>query len=134
MTMTKTLLTRRALVASAASLAGMAFAQGNTPAQLAQALAGTPAAQLPPVPGKRQVVIDTDPGQDDAVALLMAMAATDRLDILALTVGVGNLPLAVTEKNARIVRDWARRPEIPVYAGYPRPLVREPIVADDVHG
>ena len=64
----------------------------------------------------------------------MAMAATDRLDIKALTVSVGNLPLAVTEKNARMVRDWANRPEIPVYAGYPRPLVREPIFADDVHG
>ena len=43
-------------------------------------------------------------------------------------------PLAVTEKNTRIVRDWARRPEIPVYAGSPRPLVRDPIFADDVHG
>ncbi len=57
--------------------------------------------------GKRQVIIDTDPGQDDAIALLMAMAATDRLDIKAPTVSVGNLPLTVTEKNARIVRDWA---------------------------
>jgi purine nucleosidase len=142
--MTKTLpllplLSRRALVASAAaSLAGMAFAQTTpapTTAALAQALAGTPATQLPPAaPGKRQVIIDTDPGQDDAIALLMAMAATDRLDIKALTVSVGNVPLTVTEKNARMVRDWANRPDIPVYAGYPRPLVREPIFADDVHG
>lgn len=87
MTMTKTLLTRRSLVVAAAGLAGAAFAQkAPTPAELAQALAGTPATQLPPVPGKRQVIIDTDPGQDDAIALLMAMAETDRLDIKALTV------------------------------------------------
>ena len=133
--MTKTMVSRRALLAaSSASLAGLAFAQSPGTAALAQALAGTPATQLPPVQGKRQVIIDTDPGQDDAVALLMAMAATDRLGILALTVGVGNLPLTVTEKNARIVRDWAGRPDIPVYAGYPRPLVRDPIFADDVHG
>jgi purine nucleosidase len=85
--MTKTLLTRRSLVVAAAGLAGAAFAQkAPTPAELAQALAGTPATQLPPVPGKRQVIIDTDPGQDDAIALLMAMAETDRLDIKALTV------------------------------------------------
>ena len=135
--MTMPQLSRRALLgASVAGLASMAFAQSPspTPAELAQALAGTPATRLPPVTGKRQVIIDTDPGQDDAIALLMAMAATDRLDIKALTVSVGNLPLTVTEKNARIVRDWANRPEIPVYAGYPRPLVREPIFADDVHG
>lgn len=134
--MTRPLLSRRALLlgASAAGLAGVSWAQSASPAQLAQALAGTPATRLPPVTGRRQVIIDTDPGQDDAIALLMAMAATDRLDIRALTVSVGNLPLAVTEKNARIVRDWAGRPEIPVYAGYPRPLVREPIFADDVHG
>ncbi len=128
-------LSRRALLgASVAGLAGAAFAQSPGPAALAQAMAGTPATQLPPASGKRQVIIDTDPGQDDAVALLMAMAATDRLDIKALTVSVGNLPLSVTSKNARIVRDWANRPEIPIYAGYPRPLVREPIFADDVHG
>ena len=133
--MTKTMVSRRALLAaSSASLAGLAFAQSPGTAALAQALAGTPATQLPPVQGTRQVIIDTDPGQDDAVALLMAMAATDRLGILALTVGVGTLPLTVTEKNARIVLDWAGRPDIPGYAGYPRPLVREPIFADDVHG
>lgn len=117
-----------------ASLAGIALAKSPSPAELAQALAGTPATQLQPVTGKRQVIIDTDPGQDDAVALLMAMAATDRLDIKALTVGVGNMPLAVTTKNTLIVRDWAQRADIPVYAGYPQPLVREPIFADDVHG
>jgi purine nucleosidase len=125
-------LSRRALLAAGAQLAaGVAFAQAG-PAQVLLGVAATP---LPPAPpGKRRLIIDTDPGQDDAIALLMALAAPDQLDIRALTVSVGNLPLAVTEKNARIVRDWARRPEIPVYAGYPRPLVREPIFADDVHG
>lgn len=125
-------LSRRALLAAGAQLAaGAAFAQAN-PGQVLIGVAATP---LPPAaPGRQRVVIDTDPGQDDAIALLMALAAPDRLDIEALTVSVGNMPLAVTEKNTRIVRDWAGRPEVPVYAGYPRPLVREPIFADDVHG
>ena len=80
------------------------------------------------------MIIDTDPGQDDAIALLFALAAPERLDVRALTVSVGNMPLSVTEKNTRRVRDWAGRTEVPVYAGYPRPLIRDPIFADDVHG
>ncbi|HYP84310.1 nucleoside hydrolase [Variovorax sp.] len=124
--------TRRALIASAAQLAaGAALAQSHP----AQVLLGAAAAPLPPAtPQPRALIIDTDPGQDDAIALLMALAAPDRLEVRGLTVSVGNLPLTVTEKNTRIVRDWAGRPDVPVYAGYPRPLVREPIFAADVHG
>ena len=123
---------RRALLAAGVQLAAGAALAQNHPAQVLLGVAATP---LPPrPPGSQRLIIDTDPGQDDAIALLMALAAPDRLDIRALTVSVGNLPLAVTEKNTRIVRDWARRPEIPVYAGSPRPLVRDPIFADDVHG
>ena len=100
-----------------------------------QVLLGVAAQQLPPIPAtRRTVIIDTDPGQDDAIALLFALAAPERLDVRALTVSVGNMPLSVTEKNTRRVRDWAGRPDVPVYAGYPRPLIREPIFADDVHG
>jgi len=83
---------------------------------------------------RRPIIIDTDPGQDDAVAILFALGANDRLDLRAITAVAGNVPLSLTAKNARIVLGWANRTEIPVYAGCPRPLVREPITAEHVHG
>src|ERR1700678_3115116 len=83
---------------------------------------------------RRPVIIDTDPGQDDAVAILFALGASDRLDVRAITAVAGNVPLSLTAKNARIVLGWARRTDIPVYAVCPRPLVREPVTAEHVHG
>ena len=83
---------------------------------------------------RRPIIIDTDPGQDDAVAILFALGASDRLDLRAITAVGGNVPLSLTAKNARIVLGWANRTDIPVYAGCPRPLVREPVTAEHVHG
>ena len=83
---------------------------------------------------RRPIIIDTDPGQDDAVAILFALGASDRLDVRAITAVAGNVPLSLTAKNARIVLGWANRIDIPVYAGCPRPLVREPVTAEHVHG
>jgi purine nucleosidase len=83
---------------------------------------------------KRVIIIDTDPGQDDAVAILFALGANDRLDLRAITTVAGNVPLSLTAKNARIVLGWVNRTDIPVYAGCPRPLVREPVTAEHVHG
>jgi|ERR1700730_6653154 purine nucleosidase len=83
---------------------------------------------------KRNIIIDSDPGQDDAIAILFALAASDRLDLRAITTVAGNVPLELTSRNARIVLDWAQRPEIPVYAGCPRPLLRELITAEQIHG
>lgn len=83
---------------------------------------------------RRPIIIDTDPGQDDAVAILFALGASDRLDVRAITTVAGNVPLSLTAKNARIVLGWANRTDIPVYAGCPRPLVREPVTAEHVHG
>jgi purine nucleosidase len=83
---------------------------------------------------RRPIIIDTDPGQDDAVAILFALGASDRLDLRAITAVAGNVPLSLTAKNARIVLGWASRTDIPVYAGCPRPLVREPVTAEHVHG
>jgi purine nucleosidase len=80
------------------------------------------------------IIIDTDPGQDDAVAILFALGASDRLDLRAITAVAGNVPLSLTAKNARLVLGWANRTDIPVYAGCPRPLVREPVTAEHVHG
>ena len=84
--------------------------------------------------GRRPIIIDTDPGQDDAVAILFALGASDRLDLRAITAVAGNVPLSLTAKNARIVLGWVDRTDVPVYAGCPRPLVREPITAEHVHG
>ncbi|SFO96144.1 purine nucleosidase [Variovorax sp. OK605] len=80
------------------------------------------------------LVIDTDPGADDVIALLFAMAAPERLNIQALTTVAGNVPLAKTSRNARLACEWAGRPEIPVYAGTERPLQRTPIYAANIHG
>ena len=57
----------------------------------------------------RPIVIDCDPGQDDALAILLALGSPDELEVLAVTAVAGNVPLALTEKNARKMRR-ARRP------------------------
>jgi purine nucleosidase len=82
----------------------------------------------------RSVIIDCDPGHDDALAILLALGSPDELDVLALTVVAGNAPLALTEKNARKVCELAGRADLPVYAGCERPLVRELVTAEYVHG
>jgi len=82
----------------------------------------------------RQIIIDCDPGQDDAVMLLLALAAPDELDIRAITAVAGNVPLALTQRNTRILCELAGRPDIPVYAGCERPLVRPLVTAEHVHG
>jgi len=80
------------------------------------------------------LIIDTDPGADDVIALLFAMAAPEVLHIRALTTVAGNVPLAKTSRNARLACEWGGRPDIPVYAGADRPLRRAPIHAADIHG
>ena len=82
----------------------------------------------------RPLIIDCDPGQDDAVALLLAFASAEEFDLLGITAVAGNVPLARTESNARRIRDLAGRSEVPVYAGCSRPMVREPETAEYIHG
>ncbi len=86
----------------------------------------------PPV--KRRVIIDTDPGQDDAVAILLALASPDEIEVLGIVAVAGNVPLAHTERNARRIVELAGRPEIPVFAGCARPLRRPLTTAEHVHG
>ncbi len=83
--------------------------------------------------GLRKIIIDTDPGQDDAVAILLALASPE-LDLLGLTAVAGNVPLALTEKNARIVCELVDRADIPVFAGADTPLNRKLVTAEHVHG
>ena len=82
---------------------------------------------------QRKIIIDTDPGQDDAVAILLALASPE-LDVLGITAVAGNVPLALTQKNARIVCDLAGRRDVPVFAGCDAPMQRTLVTAEHVHG
>ncbi|KFE34554.1 nucleoside hydrolase [Thioclava atlantica] len=81
----------------------------------------------------RKIIIDTDPGQDDAVAILLALASPE-LEVLGITCVAGNVPLPLTSKNARVVCELAGRPDTPVFAGCERPLERPLVTAEHVHG
>jgi purine nucleosidase len=83
---------------------------------------------------KRKIIIDTDPGQDDAVAILLALASPEEIEVVGITCVAGNVPLALTSKNARIVCELAGRPDVPVYAGCDKPLGRKLVTAEHVHG
>jgi purine nucleosidase len=80
------------------------------------------------------IIIDCDPGQDDALAILLALASPEDLEVLAVTAVAGNVPLVLTEKNARKIVELAGRGDVPVFAGCGRPLVRPPVTAEHVHG
>lgn len=82
---------------------------------------------------KRKIIIDTDPGQDDAVAIFLALASPE-LDVLGITAVAGNVPLALTQKNARIVCEVAGRPDMRVFAGCEAPMRRKLVTAEHVHG
>ncbi|WP_054309701.1 nucleoside hydrolase [Mesorhizobium sp. 1M-11] len=85
------------------------------------------------MPDKRKIIIDTDPGQDDAVAILLALASPE-LDVIGITAVAGNVPLRLTEKNALKICELAGRRDIKVYSGAIRPLVRQLVTAEHVHG
>lgn len=82
----------------------------------------------------RPIIIDCDPGQDDAVALFLAMASPDELDILGITTVAGNVPLEKTQRNARMMCDIAGRFDMPVFAGCDAPLAGQAITAEYIHG
>jgi len=83
---------------------------------------------------RHPIIIDTDPGQDDAVALLLA-AASPELELLGVTTVAGNVPLRLTTLNARKVLELAGRTDVPVCAGADAPLGAVPLVtAEHVHG
>ncbi|MFH5774331.1 nucleoside hydrolase [Paracoccus sp. NGMCC 1.201697] len=81
----------------------------------------------------RKIIIDTDPGQDDAVAILLALASPE-LEVMGLTAVAGNVPLDLTQRNARIICQIAGRGDLPVHAGCDRPLARHLVTAEHVHG
>jgi inosine-uridine nucleoside N-ribohydrolase len=79
------------------------------------------------------ILLDCDPGHDDAIALLLALASPE-LKLLGVTTVAGNQTLEKTTANAIRVLEHVGREDIPVAAGADRPLVREPFVAAYVHG
>ena len=83
---------------------------------------------------RQRIIIDCDPGQDDAVALFLAMASPDELEILGITAVAGNVPLELTQRNVRLMCDIAGHGDIPVFSGCDRPMIRELLTAEKVHG
>ena len=82
---------------------------------------------------RKKILIDTDPGRDDAIAILVALASPE-LDVAGIVAVAGNVPLHHTERNALQIVDLAGRTDIPVYAGCDAPLERELVTAVYIHG
>lgn len=82
---------------------------------------------------KRKVIIDCDPGIDDALALMLALSSSE-LDIIGITIVCGNTPVELGAENALRVLNIMNRLDIPVYSGEKTPLIREYISAQDTHG
>ncbi len=82
----------------------------------------------------RKIIIDTDPGQDDAVAILLALASPHDLNVLGITAVAGNVPLDLTARNARVVCEIAGKPEVKIFAGCAAPMRRSLVTAEHVHG
>ncbi len=82
----------------------------------------------------QKIIIDTDPGQDDAIAILLALASPEELEVLAITTVAGNVPLDKTSRNARVICELAGKTDIPVHEGCDRPMQRTLVTAEYVHG
>jgi len=82
----------------------------------------------------RKIIIDTDPGQDDAVAILLALASPEDVEVLGITAAAGNVTVAKTSKNIRVVCELAGKPETLVFAGSDTPIGRPLVTAEHVHG
>ena len=82
---------------------------------------------------QRRIINDTDPGQDDAAAIMLALGSPE-LEILGITTVAGNVPLSRTSANARIILEFCSRPDIRVFAGCDRPIARPLVTAEHVHG
>jgi purine nucleosidase len=84
--------------------------------------------------GPRPIIIDCDPGVDDAVAILLAFAAPEAVEVAAITTVIGNVALPLTTANALRVRDLAGRGDVPVYCGCVRPIMAPVERRGSVHG
>jgi len=82
---------------------------------------------------QHSIIIDTDPGQDDALAILLALASPE-IEVIGICAVAGNVPLALTEVNARKICELAGKADTKVYAGAVRPMLRKLVTAEYVHG
>lgn len=85
------------------------------------------------VMAKKKIIIDTDPGQDDAVAILLALAS-EELDVLGITCVAGNVPLHLTTLNARKVVELTKFTDVLIFSGAKSPIKRNLVTAEHVHG
>lgn len=81
---------------------------------------------------KEKIILDCDPGHDDAVAIMLA-AINPKIELLGITVVAGNQKLEKTVNNALKVCNHLNL-NVPVYSGMSRPMIREQLIADDIHG
>lgn len=82
----------------------------------------------------KNVIIDCDPGSDDAINLFLALASPEKINILGIVTVAGNVSLDKTQRNARILCEIANRNDIPVFAGNAKPLKVELTTAEEVFG
>jgi purine nucleosidase len=82
----------------------------------------------------RKIIIDTDPGQDDAAAIMLAFGSPEALEVLGITTVAGNVPLSYTSRNARILCELCGKSDMKVFAGADKPLSRPLVTAEHVHG
>ncbi len=83
---------------------------------------------------RQKIIIDTDPGQDDAIAILLALASPKKIDVLGIVAVAGNVPLNLAKKNALKVVEISGFLDTKVFAGCDRPLKRKLVTAENVHG
>ena len=82
----------------------------------------------------QKIIIDTDPGQDDAAAIMLALGSPEELEVVGICAVAGNVPLALTSRNVRIICELAGRPDMKVYEGASAPIARPLVTAEHVHG
>ena len=82
---------------------------------------------------KQPIILDTDPGVDDALAIMLALGSPE-LDIIGICTVSGNVPLSTGTRNAQGLLQLLDHPEIPIFAGADHPLKRDPVFATEVHG
>ena len=83
---------------------------------------------------RHRIILDCDPGRDDALAIAMALASAEEIELAGVTTVAGNVPLERTHRNARFLCRLCGFPEVAIHAGAARPLVRAPLTAAHVHG
>ena len=84
--------------------------------------------------GINNIILDCDPGHDDALAILLALSSPNEIECLGITTSAGNVPLELTTQNALRVLSLINNNNINVYKGCPKPLVGELVTAENVHG